>query len=179
MGLNATSLRKASTNSIISQIDAGLPYRSLRALTTSSGLSEPSVAKAAGIPLRTLARRKAEGRFSPSESDSCHPNRARVRQGNHSFRRKTPLPRYAGSPRRARRSAEKRRSRIAGPKSVLVKSKTSSEGWSTESSVDSALGVSSNASMRGQRSVARVRGFSEDDGTALAIELSIATVHSR
>lgn len=69
MGLNPLSLRKASTSSIISRIDAGLPYRSLRVLTTNSGLSEPSVAKAAGIPPRTLARRKAEGRFSPSESE--------------------------------------------------------------------------------------------------------------
>lgn len=69
MALTTMGIHKTDARSIISQIDAGLPYRSLRTLTASSGLSEPSVAKAAGIPPRTLARRKTEGRFSPSESE--------------------------------------------------------------------------------------------------------------
>jgi putative toxin-antitoxin system antitoxin component (TIGR02293 family) len=57
------------TDHLVSQIEAGLPYKTLPSLAASSGLSITLIAAALGIPDRTLARRKAAGRFASDESE--------------------------------------------------------------------------------------------------------------
>jgi len=64
LGLTATQ-----TCQLVSQIEAGLPYRALGSLAATSGLPVTQIASALGIPQRTLARRKAAGRFAPDESE--------------------------------------------------------------------------------------------------------------
>jgi len=64
LGLTATR-----TDHLVSQIETGLPFKTLPSLAVSSGLSISQIASALGIPDRTLARRKAAGRFAPDESE--------------------------------------------------------------------------------------------------------------
>jgi putative toxin-antitoxin system antitoxin component (TIGR02293 family) len=47
----------------------GFPWKAFERLTTNLGLPADRVTDIAGIPRRTLARRKAEKRFTPDESD--------------------------------------------------------------------------------------------------------------
>jgi putative toxin-antitoxin system antitoxin component (TIGR02293 family) len=54
---------------LIRQTEAGLPFKSLESLAALSGMSVNLIASALGIPERTLARRKAVGRFAPDESE--------------------------------------------------------------------------------------------------------------
>jgi putative toxin-antitoxin system antitoxin component (TIGR02293 family) len=54
---------------LIRRIESGLPYTVLEGLASGSGLSTAAIASAVGIPPRTLARRKAAGRFAPDESE--------------------------------------------------------------------------------------------------------------
>lgn len=58
-----------STRALLRTVESGLPYGSLDALTERFGLSRAEVAAAAGIPLRTLARRKRERKLHADESD--------------------------------------------------------------------------------------------------------------
>ena len=64
LGLTATQ-----TDHLIRQTEAGLPFKSLESLAALSGMSVNLIASALGIPERTLARRKAVGRFAPDESE--------------------------------------------------------------------------------------------------------------
>jgi putative toxin-antitoxin system antitoxin component (TIGR02293 family) len=64
LGLTATR-----TDHLICQTEAGLPVKSLESLAALSGLSFNLIASVLGIPERTLARRKAVGRFAPDESE--------------------------------------------------------------------------------------------------------------
>jgi len=64
LGLTATQ-----TDDLVCQIEAGLPFKTLESLAALSGLSVPPIALVLGIPERTLARRKAVGRFAPDESE--------------------------------------------------------------------------------------------------------------
>jgi len=64
LGLTATR-----TDRLVSQIEAGLPFKALETLAALSSLSVPLIASTLGIPERTLARRKAAGRFAPDESE--------------------------------------------------------------------------------------------------------------
>ena len=64
LGLTATQ-----TDDLVCQIEAGLPFKALESLAALSGLSVPPIASVLGIPERTLARRKAVGRFAPDESE--------------------------------------------------------------------------------------------------------------
>jgi putative toxin-antitoxin system antitoxin component (TIGR02293 family) len=57
------------TAALIAQIEQGLRFTALESLAAASGMSAPELATAAGIPQRTLARRKAAGRLSPNESE--------------------------------------------------------------------------------------------------------------
>lgn len=64
LGLTATG-----TDQLVRQIETGLPFKCLKSLAVSSGLSIALIASTIGIPERTLARRKAAGRFAPDESE--------------------------------------------------------------------------------------------------------------
>ncbi len=64
LGLTATQ-----TDRLVCQIEAGLPFKALESLVALSGLSFTLIASVLGIPDRTLARRKAAGRFAPDESE--------------------------------------------------------------------------------------------------------------
>jgi putative toxin-antitoxin system antitoxin component (TIGR02293 family) len=64
LGLTATR-----TDHLVRQIEAGLPFKALESLATLSGLSVALIASTLAIPERTLARRKAAGRFAPDESE--------------------------------------------------------------------------------------------------------------
>jgi len=62
-------LTTAKTHQLVSQIEAGLPFKTLKSLAAWSGLPITLIASTVGIPERTLARRKSGGRFAPDESE--------------------------------------------------------------------------------------------------------------
>jgi putative toxin-antitoxin system antitoxin component (TIGR02293 family) len=64
LGLTATE-----TDQLVSQLEAGLPFKTLKSLAALSGLPFALIASTLGIPERTLARRRAAGRFAPDESE--------------------------------------------------------------------------------------------------------------
>src|SRR5687767_15248762 len=55
--------------SVVEQINKGLPFSALERSQKSSSLSQAQLLDLLQIAPRTLARRKADGRFSPEESD--------------------------------------------------------------------------------------------------------------
>src|SRR5437016_2463727 len=59
----------ASTGELISQVERGFSFKSLRRLESHSGLPISMIASIIGTPERTLARRKAAGRLTPEESE--------------------------------------------------------------------------------------------------------------
>jgi len=62
-------LAAASAAELIQQVERGFSYKTLHALESKSGIPSPALAGMAGIPERTLARRKAAGKFTPEESE--------------------------------------------------------------------------------------------------------------
>jgi putative toxin-antitoxin system antitoxin component (TIGR02293 family) len=64
IGLTATE-----TAHLVRQIEAGLPFKALESLAALSGLPVTWIASTIGIPERTLARRKAAGKFAADESE--------------------------------------------------------------------------------------------------------------
>jgi putative toxin-antitoxin system antitoxin component (TIGR02293 family) len=62
-------LKAGSTRDLHESVSIGLPFRSILTLGESSHLLIEEISSVAGIPSRTLSRRKAEGRFRPEESD--------------------------------------------------------------------------------------------------------------
>lgn len=64
LGLAATS-----TPHLIRELRQGLAFRALEFLSSESGISVGEIAELAGIPPRTLARRKVSGRLAPAESE--------------------------------------------------------------------------------------------------------------
>ena len=54
---------------LISHVEQGFSFKSLRKLESQSGISIATIASVIGIPERTLARRKAAGKLSPPESE--------------------------------------------------------------------------------------------------------------
>lgn len=66
---HTVGLRSNNLRNVLRRIKAGLPYRAVERLRLKSGLSVTDVARVAGIPLRTLARRREEGRLKPIESE--------------------------------------------------------------------------------------------------------------
>ncbi|HEY0160886.1 MAG TPA: antitoxin Xre-like helix-turn-helix domain-containing protein [Thermoanaerobaculia bacterium] len=54
---------------LIAAIGDGLPWKAFERFRAVTGLSVEQVAEMAGLPRRTLARRKKEGRLTPDESD--------------------------------------------------------------------------------------------------------------
>jgi putative toxin-antitoxin system antitoxin component (TIGR02293 family) len=55
--------------SVVEQINRGLPFSALERFQKSSSLTQAQLLELVQIAPRTLARRKADGRFSPEESD--------------------------------------------------------------------------------------------------------------
>jgi putative toxin-antitoxin system antitoxin component (TIGR02293 family) len=54
---------------VLRAVNKGFPYRAFDRFCRNSGLSFEAVIALIDIPRRTMTRRKAEGRFLPSESD--------------------------------------------------------------------------------------------------------------
>jgi putative toxin-antitoxin system antitoxin component (TIGR02293 family) len=59
----------ADTPALIQRIQRGFSFNVLLRLAANSGLSQLTLASSAGIPERTLARRRAAGKFDPTESE--------------------------------------------------------------------------------------------------------------
>ncbi|MEO6486409.1 MAG: antitoxin Xre-like helix-turn-helix domain-containing protein [Thermoanaerobaculia bacterium] len=55
--------------SIIEQIEKGLPYSAFDRFQRNTGFTSDQLGEFVQVPRRTLARRKADGRFSADESD--------------------------------------------------------------------------------------------------------------
>jgi len=62
-------LAAANAAELIQQVERGFSFKTLHALESQSGLPGPALAGLAGIPERTLARRKSAGKFTPEESE--------------------------------------------------------------------------------------------------------------
>jgi putative toxin-antitoxin system antitoxin component (TIGR02293 family) len=54
---------------LVERVKAGLPFKAMVRFQERTGLSAAAVADLIQVPLRTLNRRKTEGRFTPDESD--------------------------------------------------------------------------------------------------------------
>lgn len=65
-------LGKKIKDGVNDRIRAGLPYASLERVQKALSLSREETATSLSIPLRTLARRKTEGRLSAEESDRLY-----------------------------------------------------------------------------------------------------------
>ncbi|MBI2151046.1 MAG: DUF2384 domain-containing protein [Acidobacteria bacterium] len=59
----------ASTGELISQVERGFSFKSLRKLESHSGMPVSLIASIIGIPERTLARRKTAGKLTSEESE--------------------------------------------------------------------------------------------------------------
>jgi putative toxin-antitoxin system antitoxin component (TIGR02293 family) len=68
-GRSVLKERLADYAAVIHRARAGLPYAALEAVASRYGIPVPTLARVIDLPARTLARRKRERRFSPSESD--------------------------------------------------------------------------------------------------------------
>ena len=62
-------LKRYDIPTLITAIGNGLPWKAFERFRGATGLSVEQVAEMAGLPRRTLARRKKEGRLTPDESD--------------------------------------------------------------------------------------------------------------
>lgn len=62
-------LRVRDKLSLIERIEEGFPYRTLERLQESLAIPAGEVAEVVRIPVRTLTRRKKEGRLRPEESE--------------------------------------------------------------------------------------------------------------
>lgn len=68
-GRRLLRLDAASERGLRRSVEAGLPYASLEAVMRKFGLARPDVSTVLRLPVRTMARRKREGRLDPDESD--------------------------------------------------------------------------------------------------------------
>ncbi len=62
-------LRNYDLLSIYQSVRKGIPYSAFEHFQRNTALATDTLAALAGIPMRTLARRKEHGRFEPDESD--------------------------------------------------------------------------------------------------------------
>jgi putative toxin-antitoxin system antitoxin component (TIGR02293 family) len=67
--LSILGLAALDTSKLIAKIQEGLPYRAWELFAQATGLPREVAARVMQIPLRTLARRKEEGRLHADESD--------------------------------------------------------------------------------------------------------------
>ncbi len=65
-------MQAESPTEVIRAIKKGLPLKAFDRLRDRLEVTEARLAGVVGIKLRTLARRKIEGRFTPEESDRIH-----------------------------------------------------------------------------------------------------------
>lgn len=68
-GTAALGVSSGDTMAIVGQIKAGFDVGCFVKFEKLSGLTREKIAQCAGIPIRTLTRRKGHGRFQPNESD--------------------------------------------------------------------------------------------------------------
>jgi putative toxin-antitoxin system antitoxin component (TIGR02293 family) len=68
-GYRVMKRRVRSADGLRARVRTGLPYSALEALADRLGASRGEMAGVLGVPARTLARRRASGRFTASESD--------------------------------------------------------------------------------------------------------------
>ena len=59
-----------TTPDLIAAVRQGLPFAVFTALQEALGVSAATLAQLTGMPMRTLHRRRREGRFKPDESDN-------------------------------------------------------------------------------------------------------------
>jgi putative toxin-antitoxin system antitoxin component (TIGR02293 family) len=57
---------------LVESLNAGWPYRSLARFQAEAGLPLETIAEQIQVPLRTLHRRRLEGRLKPDESERLH-----------------------------------------------------------------------------------------------------------
>jgi putative toxin-antitoxin system antitoxin component (TIGR02293 family) len=62
-------LRAENPGELIRQVERGFAFNALRSMESHSGISVARIAAIIGIPERTLARRKTEGRLTSDESE--------------------------------------------------------------------------------------------------------------
>ena len=62
-------LRAATPLALVREVARGLPYATITSLRRATGLSSRELADAVSIRMRTVARRKEQGRLEPDESD--------------------------------------------------------------------------------------------------------------
>jgi len=62
-------LKSAGPLKLVDQVNAGLPIKAWDAFIEFSGLGNDEVAEAVLLPLRTLSRRRKQGKLGPEESD--------------------------------------------------------------------------------------------------------------
>jgi putative toxin-antitoxin system antitoxin component (TIGR02293 family) len=62
-------LSAARAADLIDRVRRGLSFKALQSLSMESGIAIPEIAQVLEIPERTLARRKARGKFAPDESE--------------------------------------------------------------------------------------------------------------
>ena len=62
-------LRATTPLALVREVARGLPYATITSLRRATGLSTRELADAVNIRMRTVARRKEQGRLDPEESD--------------------------------------------------------------------------------------------------------------
>ena len=62
-------LRSARTPDVVETVQRGLPFEAFERFVANMSMSSSDAAMLVRIPIRTLSRRKAEGRLQPDESD--------------------------------------------------------------------------------------------------------------
>ena len=62
-------LRAENLGELIRQVERGFSFNTLRSMESHAGISVARIAAIIGIPERTLARRKTEGRLTSDESE--------------------------------------------------------------------------------------------------------------
>lgn len=67
--LRLLGLDKPDPVALVREVERGLPYRAFDRLERSSGLGPQELALVADIPMRTLHRRRVQGRLDRGESD--------------------------------------------------------------------------------------------------------------
>ena len=76
-------LKDTRADKVVARLRAGLPYAALERLSRASGLPVLEIARLAGIPVRTLSRRKTQGKLGPAESERVlRLSDLRLRQGD-------------------------------------------------------------------------------------------------
>ncbi len=64
--------RIGKTSELVETVRAGVPYKALESVRQAAGLSREEASSLLGIPRRTLARRRKEGRLTVEESDRVY-----------------------------------------------------------------------------------------------------------